>query len=197
MPAGPWKLLTCGKVPDDVAPIVNTSEFAYDSVRQSIRFAFSENVSASLSVNDLLLENLSTEQTIPSGNISLSYNAGTNVATFTFPGYAYGALPNGNYRATLLAAGVTDASGNRLATNLELNFFFVQGDADHNGVINFDDYALIDAGFNAGRTGFSNGDFNYDGVVKFDDYAIIDQAFVSQNRPSPKPSPKPSPRPGR
>jgi hypothetical protein len=55
------------------------------------------------------------------------------------------------------------------------------GDADHNGVINFDDYVRIDDGFNNHLIGFSNGDFNYDGVINFDDYVIIDLAFNTQS----------------
>jgi hypothetical protein len=55
------------------------------------------------------------------------------------------------------------------------------GDAELNGVVNFDDYARTDAGFLAGRTGWSNGDFDYNNVINFDDYALIDQAFLSQN----------------
>jgi hypothetical protein len=165
---------------DTVAPTVSSSEFAFATAPQAIRFSFSENVSASLSVADLLLENLSTGETIPSGNIALSYDLGANIASFTFSGYEYGALPNGSYRATLLAAGVTDASGNPLPADHVLNFFFMMGDADHNGAINFDDYAHIDNGFNNGLNGFGNGDFNYDGVINFDDYALIDLAFNSQ-----------------
>ena len=58
---------------------------------------------------------------------------------------------------------------------------YEQGDADTNGVINFDDYARIDSGFNNQLTGWSNGDFNYDGVVNFDDYALIDLAFNTRD----------------
>jgi hypothetical protein len=58
---------------------------------------------------------------------------------------------------------------------------YKQGDADTNGVINFDDYARIDDGFNNHRTGWANGDFNDDNVVNFDDYALIDLAFNMQN----------------
>jgi hypothetical protein len=127
-----------------------------------------------------LLENLSTGQTIPSANISLSYESGSNVATFTFPGFVYGVLPDGSYRATLLAAGVSDAVGNTLADNHVLDFFFVQGDADRDGEVDFDDYVLIDNGFNNQLSGFSNGDFNYDSVIDFEDFVIIDLAFNSQ-----------------
>jgi hypothetical protein len=55
------------------------------------------------------------------------------------------------------------------------------GDANFDGKVNFDDYARIDAGFNAGRTGWLNGDFSADGKVNFDDYALIDAAFNGQS----------------
>jgi len=54
------------------------------------------------------------------------------------------------------------------------------GDADFNGKVNFDDYARIDAGFGAHRTGWLNGDFDGNGAINFDDYALIDLAFNSQ-----------------
>lgn len=55
------------------------------------------------------------------------------------------------------------------------------GDADGNGVVNFDDYARIDNGFNNHLTGWRNGDFDGNGVIDFDDYSLIDNAFNAQN----------------
>ncbi|MBC8107502.1 MAG: glycoside hydrolase family 18 protein [Anaerolineae bacterium] len=55
------------------------------------------------------------------------------------------------------------------------------GDADFNGVVDFDDYSRTDAGFNNNRIGWQNGDFDGNGVVDFDDYSLIDQAFNTQN----------------
>jgi hypothetical protein len=167
---------------DTTAPTVSNSQFTYDAAPQSIRITFTENVSASLSLDDFELENLTTKETIPSASLALSYDTTSNIATITSPGYPYGALPNGNYRATLFAQGVTDAAGNPLPANHVLTFLFMLGDADNNGVVNFDDYARIDNGFNNGLIGYTNGDFNYDGVVNFDDYALIDLAFNSQDR---------------
>ncbi|MBC8105012.1 MAG: hypothetical protein H7Z14_00350, partial [Anaerolineae bacterium] len=47
-------------------------------------------------------------------------------------------------------------------------------------------------GFNNNWTGFGNGDFDYNGIVDFDDYSIIDQAFNTQSRPArSNPSPAP------
>jgi hypothetical protein len=55
------------------------------------------------------------------------------------------------------------------------------GDANLNGVVNFDDYVFTDLGFNNGLAGWGNGDFNGDGVVNFDDYVLIDLGFNNQN----------------
>jgi autotransporter-associated beta strand protein len=55
------------------------------------------------------------------------------------------------------------------------------GDADFNGVVNFDDYSRIDAGFNNSRTGWLNGDFDLNNSVNFDDYALIDLSFNTQS----------------
>jgi hypothetical protein len=67
------------------------------------------------------------------------------------------------------------------------------GDTDLNGIVNFDDYARLDAGFNnptLPRDWF-HGDFNYDGVINFDDYSLIDFAFNTQGQPMSTPAPEP------
>jgi hypothetical protein len=58
--------------------------------------------------------------------------------------------------------------------------FTFNGDTDFNGLVNFDDYARVDSGFNNNRSGWLNGDFDYNGVVNFDDYSLIDQSFNTQ-----------------
>jgi hypothetical protein len=57
------------------------------------------------------------------------------------------------------------------------------GDADFNGRVDFDDFSLIDRGFNIpGNTPYRqtwfHGDFDSNGVTNFDDYALIDRAFT-------------------
>ena len=54
------------------------------------------------------------------------------------------------------------------------------GDADLNGVINFDDYSKTDFGYNNQLPGWANGDFDGNGQVNFDDYALIDLNFNTQ-----------------
>jgi len=57
------------------------------------------------------------------------------------------------------------------------------GDGNLDGVVNADDYFLIDTGFISQQGGWYNGDFNYDGVVNADDYFMIDSAFLGQTGP--------------
>ena len=80
----------------------------------------------------------------------------------------------------VIAGDLSDVIGNPLEADFLKDFRVITGDADGNGVVNFDDYARIDNGFNNNLTGYSNGDFNYDGVINFDDYALIDLAFNTQ-----------------
>ncbi|MBC8105014.1 MAG: hypothetical protein H7Z14_00360 [Anaerolineae bacterium] len=162
---------------DTAGPTVSNPQFNFRTSAQNLKFTYSENVQATLSVSDLTLTRGAT--TIPGASIALSY--APNTATFTFPGFVNGMLPNGSYSALIPGFNVTDIAGNP-AANAALNFSFLQGDTDGNGVVDFDDYARIDQGFNNNLTGFENGDFDYNGIVDFDDYSIIDQAFNSQQR---------------
>jgi len=60
--------------------------------------------------------------------------------------------------------------------------FTYYGDSDLNGVVNFDDYARIDSGFNSGLGNeWFEGDFDLNGAVNFDDYALLDLGFNTQS----------------
>ena len=54
------------------------------------------------------------------------------------------------------------------------------GDANLDGMVNADDYFLIDSGYITQKKGYYNGDFNYDGVINADDYFLIDSAYIGQ-----------------
>ncbi|HZZ42708.1 MAG TPA: dockerin type I repeat-containing protein [Tepidisphaeraceae bacterium] len=54
------------------------------------------------------------------------------------------------------------------------------GDANGDGKIGPDDYALLDRGFAKQLTGFANGDFNFDNVIDANDYLIIDATYAAQ-----------------
>ena len=57
------------------------------------------------------------------------------------------------------------------------------GDANDDGVVNRDDFALIDRGHALGLTGFANGDFNGDRIIDAADYLLIDKAFTGRLGP--------------
>ena len=161
---------------DTVAPFVASKMFDFESWHE-LRFTFNESVAASLLASDLEVIDLATNQPLPTNAFTFNTTGDRTIATWR----AVSLLPDGNYRATIPAGAVADGAGNANPSPIVLNFRVLTGDADGNGVINFDDYARIDNGYNNAFTGFSNGDFNYDGIVNFDDYALIDFAFNSQN----------------
>ncbi|HZZ42214.1 MAG TPA: NF038122 family metalloprotease [Tepidisphaeraceae bacterium] len=57
------------------------------------------------------------------------------------------------------------------------------GDANLDGLVNADDYALLDRGFAKHLTTWTNGDFNYDGVINSADYLLIDKSFLLSQAP--------------
>ena len=99
------------------------------------------------------------------------------LARFTFPGYALGALPDGRYRATLSAAGVTDPAGNALAADHVSTFFFLNGDANRDARVNLDDFNILAANFGQSPRDFTQGDFTYDGIVNLNDFNILAGRF--------------------
>ncbi len=162
------------------APAVSAASFLFDATPHRLQFTFNDDVSGSLGTDDILLENLTTSTTIPSSDLSLSYDAATNTATFSYTGNASGisgVLPDGNYRATLLASGITNPSGTPLAANHIFNFFFLNGDANHDVRVNLSDFNILAANFGQSPRNFSQGDFNYDAIVNLSDFNILASRF--------------------
>ncbi len=83
-------------------------------------------------------------------------------------------------------AGATQFNGSPFAAADALVKYTLNGDADFNDRVDFDDYSRIDNGFNqqtevSAVIDWFTGDFNYDGRIDFDDYALIDNAFNAQS----------------
>ncbi|MFT3785152.1 MAG: Calx-beta domain-containing protein [Tepidisphaeraceae bacterium] len=169
-------------VPTDTTPPTVTASAMNYLTTHSITVTFSEDVSASLSAADFTLVNNTTPSyVVSSANMNVSYNSGTNTATITFTGLSGASstiLANGNYTFTVLGAGVTDAAGNKLGggagVNSTLTFKWANGDANHDGSVNFSDLLALAANYN-GTTGmtYATGDFNYDGTVNFSDLLTL------------------------
>jgi hypothetical protein len=152
-------------------PGVLGATFIYQSSPHALRIAFSKEVSASLSSDDL------TVVAVPSGQVVIPaayhYDAATETGVFTFAG----PLPDGNYRATLHGGGVSDFSGNILAADFTFGFFALAGDANHDGAVNFADLVILAQNYNTSDKTFVEGDFNYDGRVTFDDLVLLAQRY--------------------
>ena len=73
--------------------------------------------------------------------------------------------------------------GEALTTNDIIVKYTYDGDMNLDGVVNADDYFLIDTGFIGGGRRYQDGDLNYDGVINADDYFLIDSAFLGQTGP--------------
>jgi glucose/arabinose dehydrogenase len=169
-------------VADVAAPTVTSSGFEHDGVLlpgapHRISFAFSEDVSASLSGADLRLVNATTGQTVPATELALAWDSIANLATFTYTGSAQRVLPDGNYVATLLAAGVTDPPGHPVGADHVLSFRVLAGDANGDGRVNLRDFNILAANFGRANALFRQGNFNYDGVVDAADLAILAGRF--------------------
>lgn len=152
------------------APAIFAAQFLYESGPIAVRVVFDENVAASLAAGDLQLTNLTTGQVIPQAQVILNYTAATGVASFTFSGNT---LPDGNYRATMAASQVTDASNNALAESLSLDFFVLAGDANRDRAVNFFDLTALAANYGLSNRAMADGDFNGDGTVNFFDLTAL------------------------
>jgi hypothetical protein len=161
-----------------VAPAVVASNFRFNTAPHRVQFAFNTNVAPSLGTSDLSLVNLTTGATVPAASIALDYyDAATNTATFSFPGFARGVLPDGRYRATISAAGVTNPRGNTMAGNAVFDFFFLTADANHDARVGLADFNLFVSTFGRSGVGFTGGDFNYDGVANLTDFNLLAARF--------------------
>ena len=158
------------------APFVTSTVFNYQT-GHSFAVTFSANVGASIASTDLVLYNLTDRTTVPTSKIALSYNSTTNVATFTFPGFAGGILPDANYQATIYATQVTDGSGTPMPSDSIAGFFVYTADANHDRIVDTIDFNSLAANFGqSGRT-FSQGNFNYSGSVDTIDFNLLTASF--------------------
>jgi hypothetical protein len=148
------------------APTVTASDFHFLTAPQNLTFTFDQDVSASLTLADLTVDDLTHGTTVtPNG---LSYNNATNTATVSFSGI----LADANYRAMLHAAGITNAGGTPMASDHALNFFFLNGDANRDRIVDVTDLGILATNWQ-GNGDFAHADFNLDGHIDVTDLGIL------------------------
>jgi hypothetical protein len=157
-----------------VAPSVvpNSAVYAYQTSPNKLSFTFNQNVSASLTAADVTVTRAGGS-TIPL--TLLSYDASTNIATFSMPT----PLSDGNYTATIAAGGVSNAAFQPMPADFSFNFFSLTGDANHDGVVNALDFNALASNYGKPGMNFANGDFNFSGSVDSLDFAALAANFNS------------------
>lgn len=85
-------------------------------------------------------------------------------------------LADGNYRATISAAGVTDG-GNPMAADYLFDFFILAGDANHDRKVDLKDLVILASNWQGSGKTFSQGDFDYNGVVNAPDLGLLGQRW--------------------
>ena len=183
---------------DDVAPAVVVADINLNGIpvaeagsQQSVDVQFSEDVSLAIEHGWLELTNLTTGQVVPAGNIAVTYDSATNTAHFTFPGYANGVLPDGNYTGRIYA-GLPDLFGNVMPADAPFEFFFLGGDANHDRAVDITDLGILATNWQGSDKLFSDGDFNYDGTVDITDLGMLAtnwQVQPASARPDPTGTP--------
>jgi autotransporter-associated beta strand protein len=140
-----------------------------------------------LGSNDMIVKNAgATGLTSITSSITQGYSGGT----WTGTGITSTAAANNSSKLTALgvilnsnaSSGALYSSfdGQTVGANDVLVKYTYYGDANLDGVVNGDDYTLIDNGYNAHLSGWENGDFNYSGSVTAADYLLIDNAYQAQ-----------------
>jgi hypothetical protein len=120
-PAAPTPLPT--QAPGSTAPTITSLMFVAGSSDKLV-IRFSKDVSASFSLNDIVLQRTKTGFETPLSNsyMKLTYDRSTNTAVVTFPRLPRQQLQAANWKLTINASGITDAAGRRLDRDAQLLF---------------------------------------------------------------------------
>jgi hypothetical protein len=165
-------------------PVVNSAAYLFDAgPPQRVRFTFNQDVAGSIGSNDFSVVG-------PSGPVlfEIAYDSITNTATLGFAG----GLPNGNYTARAIAAGLTNAAGTPMAADSVLSFFALAGDVNRDRSVNGTDFAILAGNFGRSGMTYAQGDLNGDGSVSGTDFALLAGNFGRSVPPPPPPPAAPS-----
>ena len=144
---------------------------------------FSEDITASVDVNDLTIHNDTTNTNL-SITRTLTKDGANRKATWSFTNNDF---PDGDYTGTILASAVNDVAGNHPASNLTFTFFFLNADANRDGVVDTIDFNYLAANFGTTGKTFTQGNFNYDGAGTVDslDFSVLASRFGKSIQPLP------------
>lgn len=116
---------------------------------------------------------------LAAGRAAGSWTGSTGITSSTAA--ADGQLREAIGYAEASALGVSTWAGVGVDTTAVVTKLTWYGDANLDGKVNADDYALIDRGFARHLTGWVNGDFDYSGTIDSADYLLIDRVEIQQS----------------
>jgi hypothetical protein len=164
---------------DRSAPTLVDASFDYNGPSPTsaydFAFALSEPVSAAAvdGTVPILIRRIDTGALVTTATGQVGSDPTILDATFS------NTLADNRYRATVPAGSVRDAAGNLLASDLDLPFFVLAGDINHDAKVDFADLVILAQNYNASGRSFSQGNLNYssDGKVDFADLVILAQQY--------------------
>src|SRR5437773_9186916 len=159
-------------------PSVVSAAYDYSRSPNKIAFTFNEDIFTTMSAfSTLQIRNRANDAPVNVTGYSIDHNAYVLTLTFSGP------IPDGNYRGTLNPDAVTNALGTPMTAAYLLDFFFMNGDANHDRTVDTVDFNILASNF--GNTGkiFSEGNFNYDSVVDTIDFNILAARFATTLAP--------------
>jgi uncharacterized delta-60 repeat protein len=158
--------------PPSGSPVVR-SALAEFATRFAITFGFSEDVSASVSVDDFELTHDGTSVALTSQQLTVSNVGGrTRVQIQLDP-----TLNAGRYLLTLKPATVVNGSGLSNAHAVSADFMYSPGDITGNGEVDFFDLLVLARNYGRQDATRAQGDLDYDGKVGFSDLLILARSF--------------------
>jgi hypothetical protein len=183
--AGPYSVGVNVAAGNDTAPPrAIEANYAFDADDPAARLFLSEDVEASFSASDVRVVNLDTGQPADPALVEITYGESFSLISVVMPRPFHDAVPDGNYRVTLPAGSVADASGNALAGDVVLDFFILAGDANRDRRVDLADFNVLASHFGKFNRTFSQGDFDYESGVDLDDFNLLAARFGRQVAPA-------------
>jgi hypothetical protein len=173
-------------------PTVLAATFDDTTALHQLVVQFSEDVTGALTPGAYILVNQASGGVIDPASLTAAYDAAARTLTIT---PVAGQLPSGDYLLQLTSSLIKDADRNPLdgdangtgGGDFQLAFFHLDGDANKDGVVNFDDMLIVAKNYNSTTADFTQGDFNYDNVVNFDDLLMLAKNYNAVSNSSAAP----------
>lgn len=162
----------------NVNPAVVDFRFEYETLPQRLVVQFNDDIGDTLIDGDIVIRNTTNNSTVNTSAYDIvSYSRLTNTAVVNFNSI----LADGDYTATFSNIGITNRQNMQLAGDRVNDFFFLQGDVNHDRTVGFDDLLIVAQNYNQTGKTFSQGNIDYstDGLVGFDDLLLLAQRYGS------------------